>query len=549
MKPKIEYVTGLQPGENQYLVGTSNPISPSNKRVDARYVQNPNAHGNIFIEALPPVPQVSQLMSYYHIPIVVPSKEELEEWDQTYRTDNIDDQLNHVRVVLPFHTLLESQFRSIIYSSYRNRQLIINEDYSQDVVIKNKKVTSSALTEIIEEANVTPGFRLIGTSGCGKTTGINILLSHYPQVIYHHIDEYTVITQLLYIVVQCTPNSNFHQLYENIGRAIDKALGNRGKFYQTEFSRKKSLKDKYSLLHDLIEHLAIGCIIFDEIELMDLKSFKETSMETFLSLTNMTGVAIAVVGTTDALEKMFTKTRLVRRLGIEIEASKYCSDPQLFKQICYPITQYQWSSEPIKYTDELVDALYNASHGVISDLIGIYKMIQKDQVRTIPYKYGNKRTSKVRQVTPEYIADMSGKYFSLLDSSRRNEEQVDSSDYLEDVAKRLADQLSAEERKTLAKSEEDFQNITEQSSDSNMFLTLSEVAGIIQNDFPGQYGSEEISREFFSLYQDSMPAQELSVKIIANLKDSKKLQKKKKKAVPKKDPVTIEDLQKFLFND
>ena len=64
MKPKIEYVTGLRPGENQYLVGTSNPISPSNKRVDARYIQNPNAHGNIFIEALPPVPQVSQLMSY-----------------------------------------------------------------------------------------------------------------------------------------------------------------------------------------------------------------------------------------------------------------------------------------------------------------------------------------------------------------------------------------------------------------------------------------------------------------------------------------------------
>lgn len=69
-------------------------------------------------------------------------------------------------------------------------------------------------------------FALLGYSGVGKSTSLNQLLMDYPQLIIHKIPgTEDRIPQIVYLVVNCLPNSNFNELYISIGKAIDRALG------------------------------------------------------------------------------------------------------------------------------------------------------------------------------------------------------------------------------------------------------------------------------------------------------------------------------------
>ena len=119
-------------------------------------------------------------------------------------------------------------------------------------------------------ANV--GFSLIGYSGSGKSSALNILLSHYPQVIKHHSKNIPQFIQIVYLVVNCVPNSNFRALYAGIGNAIDRALGNITPYYETEINKQHSLGSKLNKVRELVELFSIGIIIFDEIQLINFDS-------------------------------------------------------------------------------------------------------------------------------------------------------------------------------------------------------------------------------------------------------------------------------------
>ena len=61
---------------------------------------------------------------------------------------------------------------------------------------------------------------------------------------------------------------------------------------------------------------------------------------------------------------------------------------------------FQWRLDQVYYDDALVNAFFEATDGVISDLIEIYKQIQKDYLRT-----------KREKVTPDYIVSIADKYY------------------------------------------------------------------------------------------------------------------------------------------
>ncbi len=70
--------------------------------------------------------------------------------------------------------------------------------------------------------------------------------------------------------------------------------------------------ERYSLpFHEELE---------DEIQLIDFSRTRESSFESLMILANRTKVAIAVVGTEDAYEMMFSKFRTGRRVGTVIKA-------------------------------------------------------------------------------------------------------------------------------------------------------------------------------------------------------------------------------------
>ena len=225
------------------------------------------------------------------------------------------------------------------------------------------------------------GFALLGYSGSGKSSTLHNLLSNYPQVIVHTIDGYRI-SQIVYLVVECVPNSNFSALYVGIGSAIDKALG-LDFVYEKMILRTKSLGDKAEKVRQLIERFAIGLIIFDEIQLINFSSTKENSFESLMILTNRTKVAIGVVGTTDAYDKMFSNVRNARRVGMLISASQYCNSLEYFNFLVRNLMQYQWFDEPVEITPDIIQALYDNSHGIIDQLVSIYICMHIEYISNI----------------------------------------------------------------------------------------------------------------------------------------------------------------------
>lgn len=437
------YEEGIRHGENQYDAYYD---LDTQKIVEAHYVRSHASPGNPLIEALPPAISFRDIAKKYNHSIDISTPEELEEMDEYEREDEIDLRLDEFRVQLPFHAIIEKQFHSALIRSYSKRQFITDNDIDVKLNVCNKEEITHNKLVVKQMSNPVSGFTLLGNGGCGKSVGINMMLSHYPQTIIHAKGTFNRTYQIVYLLVQCTANSNFAQLYENIGDAIDRALGNFNPIYKLAFKSKTRLKDKYDYLKELVEKFSIGCLILDEIELMDTRSTKESSLEALLTLTNETGIALAVVGTMDAYRDLFFKDRTARRMGVSIIASRYCHNKQRFGYIAKMLTLYQWGN-PITYTPELIDALYTASHGVISDLIEIYKLIQKDQARNLPYCDDDpltveKKKKKLAEftITPEYIRKKATDYYELLSQARMHADDptnLEDERYLADAINQL----------------------------------------------------------------------------------------------------------------
>ena len=312
MKTEYEYVSDLRPGESQYdgLYDLG-----MDSIVEARYVKSKIEPGNPFVEALPEAWTIETVTKNYNRAIDVPTPEELMEMDEYEREDNVDILLDDFRLQLPFHAIVEKEFHRALIRSYHRRKTIEDRDIDVRLTVNNHKLTTHNQMIVRNMSEAVAGFTLLGNSGCGKSTGTNMMLSHYPQTIIHHKNTWRRSYQIVYLLVSCTQNSNTSQLYENIGEAIDRALGNFNPVYQQEF-RKGSLGDKYGLLKKLVKQFSIGCLILDEIELLDIRSTKPGSLEAFLTLANETGIALAIIGTMDAYNDLFLKARTARSTSL-----------------------------------------------------------------------------------------------------------------------------------------------------------------------------------------------------------------------------------------
>ena len=390
-KAKYEY-TDIPMGENQY----ANIDFENTLFVDAKYTHAmiPSDRGNRYIEALPPPRTEQEILQAYSKPILTYDFERESNLLDSTRLYMVG-QLRSLRLPLPFHKELEQSFRLALEESYRNRYTIADEQVKLEVTVADVKQGqhNKLVGDNFSSANA--GFSLLGCSGCGKSSSLKILLSQYPQVIMHHDDKYGRYPQIVYLVVNCVANSNFSALYASIGNAIDRALGITTSVYQKLIESRRSLGEKAEKVRELVEIFAIGIIILDEIQLIDFQSTKENSFESLMTLTNRTKVAIAVVGTEDAYSKMFTYLRTARRLGNIISGNLYCENRTYFSILAKRVFKYQWFDSSVEMTNDMLEALYRNTHGIIDQLVGLCMYLNLDYISsksrpTIDADYINK---------------------------------------------------------------------------------------------------------------------------------------------------------------
>lgn len=207
------------------------------------------------------------------------------------------------------------------------------------------------------------------------------------------------------------PNSNFATLYRQIGEAIDNALGNPEPEYELMITRKcRSLADKQLKVCQLIEQFSIGTIVLDEIQLINFNSNKENSYEGLLGIVNKTKVALSVVGTDEAYQKLFAKLRNARRTGDLIDASAYTSDREYFNYLVKLLLIWQWVDTPIEWSKELADTLYECTGGIINQLIWLYKWIMIEYL-------DSKSKGNIETIDKKFIHRINDKHFKQLKNS------------------------------------------------------------------------------------------------------------------------------------
>ena len=397
MNKKYDYIDCKQ-NENQY----EDCDFTESKMVEARYVKAlvDIDSGNPYIEALP-----------------YPRNEEAIEIDytktlSTYDYNKVKDMtklekllqvgtLRQLRFPLTFHKNLEFTFYNSLLTSYRSRRQKGVKGKPIEYISENIEQETDCVLYGDSGDSTNAGFSLIGYSGCGKSSAISTLLSHYPQTIIHHEGDFKIYVQIVYFVVNCVPNSNFSALYEGIGEAIDKALENTKPLYAKEIAKTPTLGKKMEKIKNLIETFGIGVIIFDEIQLIDFDKTKDNTFESLMILANRTKVAIGVVGTEDARDKMFKELRTARRIGTVINGNMYCENKKFFTFLVKRLFQYQWFDEPVELTEDILDALFQNSKGIVDQMIGIFICMQSD------YLERKKRPI----INGQYVKDIAQRYY------------------------------------------------------------------------------------------------------------------------------------------
>ena len=501
--------------------------------VDAIYVKAKMEvdEGNPYIEALP-YPRDNESVKLAYMKMLPAYR-----FDKVKSLSKLDKMLQvgmlrEIRFPLPFHRDLEFHFYNSLLTSYRARNPIVSK--TPNVVYTTSNQTQSTDRVLCGDsgAATNAGFSLIGFSGCGKSSAIKTLVSHYPQVIMHQDAQGGYFPQIVYLVVNCVSNSNFSALYEGIGDAIDKAFGNTEPVYAKEIARAGGLGKKAEKVRIYVEKFGIGMIIFDEIQLLDFEHTKENTFDSLLTLANRTKVAVAVVGTEDARDKMFKELRTARRIGTMINGNHYCENKKFFKLLVKQLFQYQWFDAQTEVSDEVVDALYDVTKGIVDQLIGVYSCMN--------YEYLDKKTKP--EINAEYVYTVAKKYYpgiqAVLADLEITENERKFVEIRECAAMKVNKMIDAAQQDAVMESA-----IKDSKSDAMISVQLQNVVANITNIYD-EYTTNQIEEAFYKVIKKKSSSDMTEKEITRAVID--KLQSAKSKKSTMQNKPDIEHMQDFI---
>ena len=260
--------------------------------------------------------------------------------------------------------------RNILQPQYARRA---NQIYQ---AIQNKG--GKTIENYVDVPTSASGFTLIGPSGMGKTTNLTNILSLYPQVIAH--PEHNVY-QLVWIKVDCPHAGSLKGLCIDVFKEMDRLLGTNyfKKFGSTRNSEDYMLAQVAQLAHT--HHL--GMLVIDEMQnLVNARRSKDDLLNFLVKMDNIIGVPVIRVGTNEAYPILQGNFRNARRGtgegGVLWDRMKQEDEDEWgeWQFFVEGMWQYQWTAGYTELTDEIFEALYFETQGIIDLVVKLFKMVQ-----------------------------------------------------------------------------------------------------------------------------------------------------------------------------
>jgi 3-deoxy-D-manno-octulosonate 8-phosphate phosphatase KdsC-like HAD superfamily phosphatase len=339
--------------------------------------------GNPLIEALPSIltkEEVIENIAYY------PNYYEKERQLEPHLRVHIIQRIFQYFQPLANHIDLENRISRMIRQGYLGRNPI-KPQYTKMLHRGNERIKEGNINYMnnVNYPSTAAGFTLVGPSGMGKSTAVNRILSTIPQVILHSSYKCVDINlvQINYLKIDCPHNGSIKSLCVNFFIKIDNLLGTN---YYQKFGRSRlSVSTMLPAMAQIAASKNLGLLIIDEIQhLSSAKSQGSTRMMNFfVTMINMVNVPIMLIGTNSCMPVLQGSFREARRGSGQGDMVW----ERMKKDISWDLSieglwEYQWTRKECELTEEINEALYDESQGVMDIAVKLYFLAQIRAIAT-----------------------------------------------------------------------------------------------------------------------------------------------------------------------
>lgn len=344
--------------------------------LEAIYVEasDPEYKGNPLIEALPPILASEEVGAIFtQRPNFAPNEVHMPE---QYRRHMIGRLLRDFSEPFNHHHALEESISWLIRQGYKARNPA-QGDHIRHILNSYERVQRGDLasSRFKDMPSTALGTSLIGCSGIGKTWALNRILGTYPQAIFH--PEYQL-DQVVWLKLDCPRDGALKALCREFFIALDQALGT--DYVTNRWRERTSVNEHLADMAAKANQHSLGILVIDEIQHLDrAKSGGDATMlNFFVTLVNVIGVPVVLVGThkaTEILQQDFRQARRASGMGDHVW-DRLTKDGDDWNYLIEALWDYQWTVNCTPLTPDLKDHLYDLTQGVVDIAIKLFVQAQ-----------------------------------------------------------------------------------------------------------------------------------------------------------------------------
>lgn len=215
-------------------------------------------------------------------------------------------------VVLPHIVRLRKDVLALIRDGYYSRRLT-GKSARLDAPAARQKYLEAVIDNRVPRRRLgQKALALIGMSGSGKTTALRAILESLPPVIEHQLERPGAprVQQIVWLLLDAPAGKSMKGLCLAILDAFDEILYTD---YADTLARNRA-SDLQQKVRNLTRDYSVGVLAIDESQVLGGQGVSENELIDYLvTLTNVVGVPLILVGTPDAQSVLRAAPRLVRR--------------------------------------------------------------------------------------------------------------------------------------------------------------------------------------------------------------------------------------------